>query len=157
MKPDHKQDYLLQNNAIGLTDLFAAKEGRRPRILIGGKQVIDLKKINVIANNYADLGCNVDIAPLHSDLTQIAKQSIENDVDIVLIVANEKVEKSELNKFQEIVFEHHPGMLLSLCQDHSIISPTSETELNQWVVCDQGLNSISIALKLLNKLLQISE
>ena len=155
MKPSNSEYYLLQKKATDLTDLFATKEGRRPRILIGGEYSEVLNSSAALGNTFADLGCNVDVAPLHSDLAQLAKQSIENDVDIVLIIDHLKAKKSEFEKFQEIVFEHHPGMLLSLCQDHSIVSPTSETELKQWVLFDQGSNSISMALKLLSKLLQI--
>jgi hypothetical protein len=66
-----------------------------------------------------------------------------------------KVKWSELEKFQKVVFEQHPGMILSLYQGESGFKAGSETELNQWVLLDQGLNSISIALKLLSKLLQI--
>ena len=146
---------MLQKKAKKLSDLFATKEGRRPRILIGGKHSEALNNSAALGNTFADLGCNVDIAPLHSDLAQLAKQSVENDVDIVLIIANLKVKMRELKKFEEIIFEQHPGVILSLWQDDSDLWAASENRLNQWILLDQSSNSISLALKLLSKLLQI--
>lgn len=155
MKPDQKEDYLLQKKAKNLSDLFAVKEGRRPRILIGGEHSEVLNKSAALGNTFADLGCNVDIAPLRSDLSQLAKQSIENDVDIVLIIAHLKIKMSELEKFEEIIFEQHPSVILSVCQNDSNFLTASENKLNQWILLDQSLNSVSMVLKLLSKLLQI--
>ncbi|MDN3644375.1 hypothetical protein QWY87_16795 [Lutimonas halocynthiae] len=155
MESENTEHYLLQKKAKILSDLFATNEGRRPRILIGGEHTEVLNNSVALGNTFADLGCNVDIAPLHSDLAQLAKQSIENDVDIVLIIANTKVKKRELKKFEEIIFEQHPSVILSLCQDDSDLWTASETSLNQWILLDQSSDLISIVLKLLSKLLQI--
>lgn len=157
MKPDDTEHYLLQKKAKELSDLFAINEGRRPRILIGGEHSEALNKSATLGNTFADLGCNVDIAPLHSELAQLAKQSVENDVDIVMIMAHIKVEKSELVKFEKIILEQHPDIILSFCHDASDSLLASDTALNHWILLDQNLNSISIVLKLLSKLLQIPE
>ena len=67
-----------------LTDTFAKLEGRRPRIL-----VTDMGKPNLepntkaLAAGYADVGFDVDIAPLFQTPQEIAKQAIENDVHVV--------------------------------------------------------------------------
>lgn len=156
LSPDQKEYHLLIKKAKSLSDLFASIEGRRPRILIGGEKVIVLKQINVLANAFADLGCNVDIAPLHSDISQLAQQSIENDVDIILIIAHEKIKKSTLEKFQEIVFKQDQEIILSLYKNDSDSSTWDKTNLDKWILLDKSSNPFSIAVTLLNRLLQFS-
>jgi methylmalonyl-CoA mutase len=65
-------------------DKFAETEGRRPRILIAkmGQDGHD-RGAKVIATSFADLGFDVDIAPLFQTPTEVANQAIENDVHIV--------------------------------------------------------------------------
>jgi len=155
LKPENTEHYLLQKKAKNLSDLFATNEGRRPRILIGGEHSEALNNSAALGNTFADLGCNVDIAPLRSDLAQLARQSVENDVDIVLIIAHLKIKKSELKKFEKIIIEQHPSVILSLCQDDSDLWAASGNRFNQWILLDQSLGSTSLALKLLSKLLQI--
>jgi methylmalonyl-CoA mutase len=67
-----------------LTDEFAKKEGRRPRILIAkmGQDGHD-RGAKVVATAYADLGFDVDIGPLFQTPEETARQAIENDVHIV--------------------------------------------------------------------------
>ena len=67
-----------------LTDEFAKKEGRRPRILIAkmGQDGHD-RGAKVVATAYADLGFDVDIGPLFQTPEETAKQAAENDVHIV--------------------------------------------------------------------------
>jgi len=70
--------------AIALAELFARKEGRRPRILIAklGQDGHD-RGAKVVASGYADLGFDVDIGPLFSMPEEVAKNALENDVHIV--------------------------------------------------------------------------
>jgi len=67
-----------------LTDAFAEKEGRRPRIMIAkmGQDGHD-RGAKVVATAYADLGFDVDIGPLFQTPEETAKQAVENDVHIV--------------------------------------------------------------------------
>lgn len=67
-----------------LTDQFAEKEGRRPRILIAkmGQDGHD-RGAKVVATAYADMGFDVDIGPLFQTPEETARQAIENDVHIV--------------------------------------------------------------------------
>lgn len=67
-----------------LSDLFAAQDGRRPRILVAkmGQDGHD-RGAKVIATGFADLGFDVDIGPLFQTPGEVAKQAIENDVHIV--------------------------------------------------------------------------
>ena len=67
-----------------MTDSFAEKEGRRPRIMIAkmGQDGHD-RGAKVVATAYADLGFDVDIGPLFQTPEETAKQAIENDVHVV--------------------------------------------------------------------------
>ena len=70
--------------ARGLSDAFAEKEGRRPRIMIAkmGQDGHD-RGAKVIATSFADLGFDVDIGPLFQTPSEAAKQAVENDVHIL--------------------------------------------------------------------------
>ncbi|MCX7953873.1 MAG: methylmalonyl-CoA mutase [Bacteroidales bacterium] len=67
-----------------LTDIFAQKTGRRPRIMIAklGQDGHD-RGAKVVATAYADMGFDVDIGPLFQTPEEAAKQAIENDVHII--------------------------------------------------------------------------
>lgn len=67
-----------------LANLFAEKEGRRPRIMIAkmGQDGHD-RGAKVVATGYADLGFDVDIGPLFQTPAEAAKQAVENDVHIL--------------------------------------------------------------------------
>ncbi len=70
--------------ALSLSDQFAKKNGRRPRILIAkmGQDGHD-RGAKVIATSFADIGFDVDMGPLFSTPAEAAKMAIENDVHIV--------------------------------------------------------------------------
>ena len=70
--------------AVELTEKFAKKEGRRPRILVAklGQDGHD-RGAKIVASGYADLGFDVDMGPLFSMPDEVAKQALENDVHIV--------------------------------------------------------------------------
>ncbi|WP_293873070.1 methylmalonyl-CoA mutase [Flavobacterium sp.] len=70
--------------AKALADVFAKKEGRRPRIMIAkmGQDGHD-RGAKVVATGYADVGFDVDIGPLFQTPKEAAKQAIENDVHIL--------------------------------------------------------------------------
>jgi methylmalonyl-CoA mutase len=63
---------------------FAEQEGRRPRILVAklGQDGHD-RGAKVIATAFADLGFDVDLAPLFQTPEEVARQAIENDVHLV--------------------------------------------------------------------------
>jgi methylmalonyl-CoA mutase len=70
--------------AQGMSDKFALREGRRPRILVAkmGQDGHD-RGAKVIATGFADIGFDVDIGPLFQTPAEVAQQAIENDVHIV--------------------------------------------------------------------------
>ncbi len=65
-------------------DDFAAKAGRRPRIMVAkmGQDGHD-RGAKVIATSFADLGFDVDIGPLFQTPEEAAKQAVENDVHVL--------------------------------------------------------------------------
>ncbi|MBD5389711.1 methylmalonyl-CoA mutase [bacterium] len=70
--------------ALAMTDAFAKKEGRRPRIMIAkmGQDGHD-RGAKVVATGYADLGFDVDMGPLFQTPAEAAKEAVENDVHIL--------------------------------------------------------------------------
>ncbi len=67
-----------------LTDDFARRDGRRPRILVAkvGQDGHDRGQ-KVIATAFADLGFDVDIGPMFTTPEETARQAVENDVHAV--------------------------------------------------------------------------
>ena len=70
--------------ATALTEQFAQKEGRRPRIMIAkmGQDGHD-RGAKVVATGYADCGFDVDMGPLFQTPPEAAKQAVENDVHVL--------------------------------------------------------------------------
>ena len=66
------------------TELFAQKNGRRPRIMVAkmGQDGHD-RGAKVVATGYADCGFDVDMGPLFQTPAEAARQAVENDVDLV--------------------------------------------------------------------------
>ena len=65
-------------------DDFATREGRRPRMMVAkmGQDGHD-RGAKIIATSFADVGFDVDIAPLFQTPDEVARQAAENDVHIV--------------------------------------------------------------------------
>ena len=70
--------------ACELTEEFAKKEGRRPRIMIAkmGQDGHD-RGAKVVATGYADCGFDVDMGPLFQTPAEAARDAVENDVHVV--------------------------------------------------------------------------
>ena len=70
--------------ACELTEKFAKKEGRQPRIMIAkmGQDGHD-RGAKVVATGYADCGFDVDMGPLFQTPAEAARQAVENDVHIM--------------------------------------------------------------------------
>ncbi len=80
---EYKKDAQFEE-AVRLTDEFAKKEGRRPRIFIAkmGQDGHD-RGAKVVATGYADCGYDVDMGPLFQSPEEAARAAVENDVHIV--------------------------------------------------------------------------
>jgi methylmalonyl-CoA mutase len=78
-----KEDKFFEQ-AQKLTDAFALKAGRRPRIMVAkmGQDGHD-RGAKIIATSFADLGFDVDIGPLFQTPAEVAMQAAENDVHIL--------------------------------------------------------------------------
>nr|WP_309992436.1 MULTISPECIES: methylmalonyl-CoA mutase [Dyadobacter] len=70
--------------ALAMSDEFARQEGRRPRMMVAkmGQDGHD-RGAKVIATSFADLGFDVDIAPLFQTPQEVAMQAVENDVHVI--------------------------------------------------------------------------
>ncbi len=75
------QDYA---QACELTNVFAKKHGRQPRIMIAkmGQDGHD-RGAKVVATGYADCGFDVDMGPLFQTPAEAARQAVENDVNVL--------------------------------------------------------------------------
>lgn len=70
--------------AVRLTQKFEDQEGRRPRIMVAkmGQDGHD-RGAKVVATAFADMGFDVDVAPLFQTPEEVAKQAVENDIHIL--------------------------------------------------------------------------
>jgi methylmalonyl-CoA mutase len=89
------------------TDAFAAKEGRRPRIMVAkmGQDGHD-RGAKVVATAYADLGFDVDIGALFQTPEETAAQAVENDVHIVAMSSLAAGHKTLLPKLAGALASH---------------------------------------------------
>ena len=78
----NKNEYF--EKAVALTQKFDKTEGRRPRIMVAkmGQDGHD-RGAKVVATAFADMGFDVDVAPLFQTPEEVAKQAVENDVHIL--------------------------------------------------------------------------
>ncbi|WBV51038.1 methylmalonyl-CoA mutase [Chryseobacterium gambrini] len=77
-----KNEYF--EKALHLTQKFEEKEGRRPRLMVAkmGQDGHD-RGAKVVATAFADMGFDVDVAPLFQTPEEVAKQAVENDIHIL--------------------------------------------------------------------------
>lgn len=77
-----KNEYF--DKAVKLTEKFEEEEGRRPRIMVAkmGQDGHD-RGAKVVATAFADMGFDVDVAPLFQTPEEVAKQAVENDVHVL--------------------------------------------------------------------------
>ena len=70
--------------ARAMTEKFARKEGRQPRIMVAkmGQDGHD-RGAKVVATGYADCGFDVDMGPLFQTPAEAARQAVENDVHVL--------------------------------------------------------------------------
>jgi methylmalonyl-CoA mutase len=90
-----------------ITDAFAEREGRRPRILIAklGQDGHD-RGAKVVATAMADMGFDVDIGPLFQTPEEAARDAVENDVHIVAMSSLAAGHKTLLPQLVEALRVH---------------------------------------------------
>jgi methylmalonyl-CoA mutase len=98
------KDNALYQKALELSNQFAKKNGRRPRIMVAkmGQDGHD-RGAKVIATAFADLGFDVDISPLFQTPEEVAKQAIENDVHFLGISSLAGGHKSLIKQLIDIL------------------------------------------------------
>ncbi len=152
MKQARREEEFLRIEAAELSELFSSQEGRRPRLLIADLDTFHEKKLHEVAGFFADLGCNVDIAPKTSNLSDIERQCLENDTDMLLILAGDCVRRKEFHEFQRNIFSGIPHLKAALCSsDSKRIADRQKNELS-WSFFDHNETPIIIASSLLQEL-----
>ena len=96
-----------------LSDKFAKLNGRRPRIMIAkmGQDGHD-RGAKVVATSFADLGFDVDIAPLFQTPEEVAKQAFENDVHVLGISSLAAGHKTLIPKLIDIINQEENNILI---------------------------------------------
>ena len=99
--------------ALELSDKFAKIKGRRPRIMIAkmGQDGHD-RGAKVVATSFADLGFDVDIAPLFQIPEEVAKQALENDIHILGISSLAAGHKTLIPQVIELLNKHNNNILV---------------------------------------------
>ena len=92
---------------------FAKKEGRRPRMLVAkmGQDGHD-RGAKVISTSFADMGFDIDVAPLFQTPAEVAKQSIENDVHIIGVSSQAAGHKTLIPELVEILKKENASDIL---------------------------------------------
>jgi len=112
----YKMEIQYNNNfkkALELSDKFAKIKGRRPRIMIAkmGQDGHD-RGAKVVATSFADLGFDVDIAPLFQIPEEVAKQALENDIHILGISSLAAGHKTLIPQVIELLNKHNNDILV---------------------------------------------
>ena len=96
-----------------LSDKFAEIKGRRPRIMIVkmGQDGHD-RGAKVVATSFADLGFDVDIAPLFQTPEEVAKQAFENDIHVLGISSLAAGHKTLIPRLIELLNRHENNILI---------------------------------------------
>ena len=95
---------------------FAAKEGRRPRMLVVklGQDGHD-RGAKVIATAFADIGFDVDIGPLFQTPDEAARQAVENDVHVIGVSSQAAGHKTLVPQLIEDLKQQGAGDILVVC------------------------------------------
>ncbi len=147
------RSYNLRQRGIELSNKFAQMEGRRPRILIGRAVNSTTDTMNKICNTFADMGSNVDVAPTLGKVEELAKQCLENDADIVLLLGADNAGTTELKNLYELIVANHPEIILSLLLGISSSSTDTFEARDKYIVFSMETDIFEMGLSLLEHLL----
>jgi methylmalonyl-CoA mutase len=92
---------------------FAKKSGRRPRMMVVkmGQDGHD-RGAKVISTSFADMGFDIDVAPLFQTPGEVAKQAIENDVHIIGVSSQAAGHKTLIPELVDILKKEKAGDIL---------------------------------------------
>jgi len=97
-------------------DIFAAEEGRRPRMLVVkmGQDGHD-RGAKVIATAFADIGFDVDVGPLFQTPEEAAQDAVDNDVHVIGISSQAAGHKTLAPKLIEALKAADAEDILVVC------------------------------------------
>ena len=95
---------------------FATEEGRRPRMLVAkmGQDGHD-RGAKIIATAFADIGFDVDVAPLFQTPAEVARDAVENDVHIVGVSSQAAGHKTLVPELIRELKNANAGDVLVIC------------------------------------------
>ena len=146
----------IRESAVKQTDEFARAEGRRPRMLIGRGINTNSMLVHKISNSFADMGFDVDIAPKFNRLKELARQSIENDVDIILICSDNRIYEDELLEFENQILANQTDILISLLEGATKSFSAANKPIKGWIIFDAESNEFLMGQHLMTHLLKSS-
>jgi len=80
-----------------MTRLFEIREGRRPRIMIENIESDDDDfYVHKMASGFANLGFDVDLGAVFHSAEEMAKQAVENDAHVIVVISGNEIEESLL-------------------------------------------------------------
>ena len=96
--------------------VFAKEEGRRPRMLVAkmGQDGHD-RGAKVIATAFADIGFDVDVAPLFQTPAEVARDAVENDVHVVGVSSQAAGHKTLIPQLIDELKKAGAGDVLVVC------------------------------------------
>lgn len=149
-----QQNDSLENKAKKLSDLFNTIEGRRPRILTAGVDSEGLECLYEISSLLSDLGCDVDMSPKSQNLTDLVKQYLENDADILFLCAGTYPDREELQRLDNSIRIQCPEAVLAIYISRDEGSVLYK-KLENWVVISPELDKNYMGYRILLELLNI--
>tara|TARA_Y100001970_G_C14257843_1_gene876944 strand:- start:8598 stop:10748 length:2151 start_codon:yes stop_codon:yes gene_type:complete len=107
----YSKEFVNQNEINEIQEkitFFDNKNGRRPRIIIAkmGQDGHD-RGAKIIGTAFADIGFDVDIAPLFQTPEEVVKQAIENDVHVIGISSQAAGHKTLIKKLMLVLQEEN--------------------------------------------------
>jgi len=144
----HPDSNDLWQQGLLLSHEFSQLEGRQPRVLVGNSIKISQQVIRKVCSSLADMGFNVDVAPVLGSFDELATQCLENDADVLLILGAEHITRTELTNLAKKVSFLKPETLKALTfqSPESIVNSETLRELYQIFPEDSDPVEISFAL-----------
>ena len=139
---------------IGLTDDFARVEGRRPRVLVALTKSELSSQFNEVSSSLADLGFDVDISPRFQSSESLAKQAVENDVHVLLVLVNKSFVDEMIDAIEKELNTHLRGDILLVIKTNLIMATNQSLRNDRAVsVFNAEVNTAGLAEFMLNTLI----
>jgi hypothetical protein len=100
------------------------------------------------------MGYDVDLSPKVKTLKRLVNQSLENDIDVMLICSDDCFSIEELLGFQNQILSDQPYLIMSLYSENIDCISNLQGQLNQWVLFKPNDDAYLLGYDLLNQLLR---